>query len=201
MSSALRKEDFFVTPEEYLIFERLSDERHEYVNGMLRAMNGETVRGMAGATLAHAEITGNLIAELRAQLRGKRCTALSGDIKVQIRNADAQFYYYPDVVVNCAATPDPHSLFADEPTVIFEVSSHSSEQTDRAEKFANYSTLPPLRAYVVVNQHHPVVFVHRRGTDDKWSLEFLSGPNATLGLPEIECTLPLAAIYERVVFA
>jgi Uma2 family endonuclease len=207
MSSALRKEDFFVSPEEYLVFERLSDVRHEYVNGTLRAMNGETVRGMAGATRAHVQITGNLVRELGNQLRGKPCTALSSDIKVRIRSAGAQFYYYPDVVVDCAAAPDPRSLYAEEPAVIFEVESLESQDFDRAEKFANYCTLPTLRAYVRINQFHAAIFVHRRpaagavnGGGLEWTTEFLGDPDATLALPEIDCALPLAAIYERVRF-
>ena len=193
MSYALRLEDCYVTPEEYLAGERLAETRHEYLNGVIRAM--------AGATRAHSQIVANISGELRSQLRGKRCEPLSSEINVRIRTNAVTFYYYPDVIVDCTESADPRSLYADEPTVIFEVSSLSSEQTDRAEKFANYCTLPTLRTYVVVNQHHPVVFVHRRGADDKWNLEFLSGPNATLELPEIECTLPLATIYERVVFA
>lgn len=193
MSYALRLEDCFVTPEEYLAGERLAETRHEYLAGVVRAM--------AGATRAHGQIIANVSGELRAQLRGKRCEPLSTDIKVRIRTNAATFFYYPDVVVDCTETPDPRSLFADEPTVIFEVSSLSSEQTDRAEKLSNYCTLPTLRTYVVVNQHHPVIFVHRRGADGEWQLEFLSGPAARLELPEIECTLPLSAIYERVVFA
>lgn len=193
MSYALRLEDCYVTPEEYLAGERMADHRHEYLAGVVRAM--------AGATRAHGQIISNLSRELGNQLRGKRCEPLSTDIKVRIRTNAATFFYYPDVIVDCTESPDPRSLFADEPTVIFEVSSLSSEQTDRAEKLSNYCTLPTLRTYVVVNQHHPVVFAYRRDAGGEWQLEFLSGPDATLRLPEIECTLPLSAVYERVVFA
>ena len=53
----------YVTPEEYLEFERKSDYRSEYLHGEIFAMTG--------AGRKHNLITGNIAAELNRQLRGK----------------------------------------------------------------------------------------------------------------------------------
>lgn len=44
MSSALRKEDIYVSPEEYLAVERDSATKHEYVAGTVYALAGSTGR-------------------------------------------------------------------------------------------------------------------------------------------------------------
>lgn len=190
MSTALRLEDVYITPEEYLAGERISQTRHEYFAG--------AIRGMAGATANHARVVQNLAFHLGGQLRGGPCEVFTQDIKVNIRTVSEEFYYYPDVVVDCSRAPG-RSLFAPEPKVIFEVSSLETEQVDRGEKRASYCTLPSLQVYVLVRQSDAALLIYRRAGAE-WNLEFLSELDSTLSLPEIGCALPLRAIYERVVF-
>lgn len=186
MSTQLATE-YYRTPEEYLAAELQSEERHEYLAGAVYAMAGSSVR--------HNRITGNIFSELRDQLRGKPCREFSTDIKVPIQQKDARFYYYPDVIVDCSSIPDT-SYFSEEPRVIFEVLSPHTERIDRGEKLQNYQSLSSLVVYVLVDQSNLVVTVYRR-TKDNWTKELLTAREDTLLLPEIECHLPLAAIYER----
>src|SRR5580658_8856227 len=79
-----------MTPEEYLAFERASDVKHEYVDGEAFAM--------AGARKNHNLIVTNVLAELRAALRG-RCHVYPSDMKVWIPTRER--YLYPDVIVAC----------------------------------------------------------------------------------------------------
>ena len=62
---SLPKSETLCTVEEYLAMERESEERHEYLDGAVYAM--------AGDSPAHGDICVNLIAELRTQLRGTPC--------------------------------------------------------------------------------------------------------------------------------
>ena len=189
---ALRKEDIHVTPEEYLAGERLSDTKHEYLAGVVHAMSG--------ASRAHARISGNITSELNRQLRGKPCEAFGTDLKVRIRFGEAEFFYYPDVSVDCSSQTDPRHVHLEAPTVIFEVLSPSTERIDKSEKFSNYSRLPSLRVYVLVDQFRPVVTLYRREEGGDWREEFSGSIEDTIPLPEIACSLPLAAIYERMGF-
>jgi len=185
--TALRKEDVYLTPGEYLAGERVSQTKHEYVAGMVYAMSG--------ASRAHNLVAGNVFGELRNQLRGKKCVPFGSDMRLRIRNPRATFYYYPDVTVDCSGEVGNEM---EEPSVIVEVLSPDTERSDRGEKLVNYLNIPSMRVYVLVDQYKAAVTVYRRGEGDAWEMEFLGSIDDTLALPEIECTLPLRSIYERV---
>lgn len=186
MGDALRA-GYYVSPEAYLAAERSREHKHEYLAGVEYQM--------AGASSGHNRIAGNLFAELRSQLAGKPCEVFSADLKVRIRTNTAEFYYYPDVTVDCSGVPDA-ALFAEQPRVIFEVLSPDTERIDRGEKLRNYQALPSLDAYVLVDQHRTAVLLYRRG-ESGWSRELLTEKTEVLHLPTIGCALPLASIYQR----
>ena len=150
---------------------------------------------MSGTTKDHWRIVANISRSLDDQLRGRRCDAYFSEIKVRIQTVRAQFYYYPDVVVDCGNQAD-NSYFADDPRVIFEVLSESTERIDRSEKRINYQTLPTLDVYVLVDQARLAVTVYRREKGD-WTTELLTTATDVLDLPTVECKLPLRTIYER----
>lgn len=189
MAAVLHKEDYFVSPEQYLAAERVSDVRHEYVAGRVFAR--------AGTSAAHDRIENNVIAGLGNQLRGQRCEVFSSNLRVRIRQAgEAEFYYYSDALVDCSNLPGG-AIYAQEPVVIFEVLAPETERVDMGEKLGYYRTLPSLKAYVLINQFNAAITIHRR-RGDLWETEFLGRVDATLKLPEIQCQLPLSTIYERV---
>ncbi len=186
MASAVRAAYYF-TVEDYLAGERLSQEKHEYLAGAIYAM--------AGTSVGHDRIAGNIYAEVRQQLRGKACEVFSSDVKVRIRKDAADFFYYPDVTVDCSAAGNA-SLFAGEPRVLFEVLSPDTERIDRGEKLRNYQAIESLELYALVDQFHVAITVYRR-TAAGSTMEFLTEKSDTLVTPSIECTLTLAAVYER----
>ncbi|RYD85153.1 MAG: Uma2 family endonuclease [Verrucomicrobiaceae bacterium] len=185
--TALRKEDLYLTPEEYLAAERVTQTKHEYLAGVVYAM--------AGASRTHNLIAGNIFGELRNQLRGRKCVPFGSDMRLRIRSPRATFYYYPDVAVECSETAGDE---IEEPTVIFEVLSPDTERSDRGDKLVNYQNIPTMRVYVLVDQYKAAVTVFRRGEGDAWDMDVLGSIEDTLALPEISCSLPLRAMYERV---
>ena len=186
MVNALRN-DHYISPDDYLAGERVSANKHEYLAGV--------VHMMAGTSIGHDRIAGNIQGELRAQLRNRPCEAFSSDVKVRIRTDFSEFFYYPDVTVDCSAQGNT-ALYAEEPRVIFEVLSPDTERVDRGEKRLNYQTLASLEVYCLVDQYRVAVTVYRR-TVAGWVSEFLSEKTDVLRLSSIACELPLAAIYER----
>jgi len=186
MGDALRA-GYYISPEAYLAAERTREQKHEYLAGVEYQM--------AGASAGHNRIAGNLFAELRRQLAGKPCEVFSADLKVRIRTNTAEFYYYPDVTIDCSGVANS-ALFAEQPRVIFEVLSPDTERIDRGEKLRNYQSLPSLDAYVLVDQHRTAVMIYRR-SEGGWSRDLLTEKSEVLHLPSIECALSVAAIYER----
>ena len=188
--TALRKTDEILTAEEYLAFELASQHRHEFVGGRIYAM--------AGTTIVHADITLNIAAELRAQLRGKPCRPYTTEIKLKVRALSEENYYYPDVMVACDPA-DSAALWRERPTVVFEVVSPSSARTD-FEKFYIYQHVATLQLYAIVEQDRPMVTTILR-TADGWQRAHLTDLAAQLPLDSIGCQLSLAQIYEGIDFA
>ena len=179
----------YLTPEDYLAFERKADIKHEYCNGQLFAMSG--------ASRAHNLISLNIAGELRAQLKGGSCEVYMSDMRVLVDAARA--YRYPDVVVACESPRFEDDVFDTllNPTVIVEVLSPSTAARDRGEKFAEYAQLVSLREYVLVAQKAVRVEHYlRQGT--QWISRECRHLDDVLQLMSINCALPLRDIYEKV---
>jgi Uma2 family endonuclease len=189
------------TVEEYLEMERASEVRHEYLDGEIFEMSGES--------LSHGRICTNLVAALATQLRGKPCDVLSKDTKIQSgwlplpRRMMKGLFSYPDVVIVCGQ-PQFHDEYQDiliNPNVIIEVLSDATEKFDRGEKFQRYRAhLPTLTDYVLVAQDKPFIDHFSRSEGGAWMLVSPEGLEGSLHIASINCALPLAEIYDRVEF-
>jgi Uma2 family endonuclease len=187
--SALPKKQW--TVEEYLAFERASQEKHEYLEG--------EVYLMTGASRNHNLIVVNVVTSLNSQLRERPCEVYAGDMRVKARPKD---YFYPDVTVVCDQ-PDFEDAAADtllNPTVIFEVLSPSTETYDRGKKFQCYRTLASLWEYILIAPDAVRVEHYRRQEDDAWQLVDVTTLDVTFALPSIDCSLVLQDIYAKVTF-
>ena len=179
----------YVTPEDYLAFEREAEIKHEYCNGQLYAMSG--------ASRAHNLITGNIFAEIRLQLKRQKREVYSSKMRVYIDAARS--YRYPDVVVTCEEPRFEDDVFDTllNPTVIVEVLSPSTAARDRGEKFEDYGQLTSLHEYVLVAQKE-VCVEHYLRQGSQWVSHEYRELDAVLRLMSIHCALPLREIYERV---
>ena len=81
----------YITEQDYLAGEKLSSERHDYVDGQIHLM--------AGASKRHSEIAVNLTTALRLGTRKTACKVYAADMKVRVIGRKS--YYYPDVMVAC----------------------------------------------------------------------------------------------------
>lgn len=159
--SALAKIDH-LSPEAYLLGEndRMDGVKYEYVNGQVYAM--------AGASRAHNLVAGNFFLSLGIHLKGSRCQVFQSDMKVGIRSARENHFYYPDVQVSCIDEQDRY--FNTSPCLIVEVLSDSTARIDRYEKLIAYRLLPSLQEYVLCAQHTALVEIYRRRTE--WEAEY-----------------------------
>lgn len=189
------------TVEEYLRMERDSEVRHEYLDGEIFEMAGESI--------PHGDITTNIVAEFRTQLRGTPCRTLSKDTKVQSgwlprpRRMMKGLFSYPDVVIVCG-TPRTHEEYTDillNPTVIIEVLSESTELFDRTEKFRRYCThLETLTDYILIAQDEPLIDSYHKTNAGRWEWSWVEGLENDLSITSINCHLHLADVYDRVEF-
>ena len=180
----------YLTPEEYLTFERKAEYKNEYIDGEIIAMTGASRR--------HNLITINLGREISQQLKGRPCETYGGDMRVRIPSK--RMYTYPDVVVVCDE-PQLEDDYLDtllNPTVIIEVLSKSTEPYDRFKKFAFYRTIESLAEYILVAQHEYRVEQHTKQTDGRWLLSDHRSLEDVVELASIQCILALREVYDKV---
>lgn len=115
------------------------------------------------------------------------------DLKIEV----AGKIRYPDGFVACPEAPGSSTVVRD-PVVIFEIASPSTSSTDRILENAEYCATPSVRRYVMLEQDRIGATVFARAGDDWIGHIVLEG--AVLAMPEIGVELPLAELYEGLVF-
>jgi Uma2 family endonuclease len=84
--------------------------------------------------------------------------------------------------------------------VILEVLSDSTRRADLGEKRDAYLTLPSLKVLMFVEPEKPSVSLHRRKSGGGFAIEHHLGLEAVIPLPEIDTSLAMADLYDRVAF-
>lgn len=187
--SAVKKLEL-ISVEDYLAGELVSRVKHEYVGGVVYAM--------AGGKNAHNIVATNILGVMHAQLRGRKCRPFNSDTKIRVRLPTQWRFYYPDCSIVCRPNPQDDS-FQDDPVVIFEVASRSTQRIDEGEKKDAYLTIPSLSVYAIVAQESAQVVVYRR-TESGFVAEVYEGLTAVIPLAEVEAELPLEEVYAGVEF-
>lgn len=183
----------WISPQDYLAAERVSEEKHEYFEG--------DVVVMQGASLKHEDIVSNIVGEIRNKLKGKDCRIRASNL----RTASPFFrsFTYPDATIVCGEPQlsDDNFDVLQNPTVIFEVVSKSSEGNDYGRKLMYYRQIASLQEYVLINSFNKVqVDIFRRNPNNTWTLETYNRPEDSLVLQSVDISILLSDIYENVVF-
>ena len=182
------KNNFYISPEEYLEGERVSPIKHEYRRGHVYAMTG--------AKNPHTIISSNLVRLLGNHLLNTPCLVLTSDIKVRLEEANC--YYYPDVAVTCDER-DTSSMedFILYPPLIIEVLSPSTASFERGDKFVDYQTASSLQEYVLITQSEIKIECFRLNAEGNWvSQTYRQGDTVKFVSANFSCTT--SEIYQKV---
>lgn len=176
-----------LSDDEYLALDQSSDVRHEFIDGYVYAMSG--------GTLDHDAIGGNVRTALHIALRASPghasgCRVYGPDARVRL---GPRRYAYPDAVVTCHAGDRGDKLYVEQPQVILEVLSESTEAYDRGKKMLYYQACPSVREYVLVNTRLRRVEVYERD-DGLWTYRAYEDA-AVLSLSSTGIDIALAEIY------
>jgi Uma2 family endonuclease len=183
MSVAVSKS---MTLAEFLSWEERQPLRYEF--------DGLRPVAMTGGMRAHAAIQANLAIAIGGRLRGGPCRFYGSDLK--IRTGDHHIRY-PDGFVAC--TPgEATSTVVSDPVVIFEVLSPATAAVDRIVEAREYQATPSVQRYVMLEQDRIGATVYARAGDG-WTQDILIA-ESMLALREIGVALPLAELYEDLVF-
>lgn len=177
----------WISEEEYRDGEELSTVKHEWYRGEVFAM--------AGGTLSHAKLCRRVAGMADARLRGRRCTALGGEMRVKVEASG--LHTYPDALIYCPPARfegrGDNTLLT--PKVIFEVLSSSTQAYDRGDKFGFYAQIETLTDYVLIETER-VSVEHFSRWPEGWLLRSYGRRSDILRFPELEIELPLSELYE-----
>jgi Uma2 family endonuclease len=147
---------------------------------------------MTGGTLAHQRIVFNLCSTLLGLLGDRMLMAVQ---EMRLRAGDR--VRYPDVVV-CAGPLVQTTRTLDDALAIFEVLSDDTATTDRVDKLIDYTAVPSLSCYVLLEQTTMAATLFQRKPGGVW----IASPHTdgALVLPGLDLSLPLAALYRGLSF-
>jgi Uma2 family endonuclease len=174
----------FVSRGEYLVIEQDGNIRHEWVGGQIFPL--------LGGTRLHNRISGRLAVLLAVAAESDGCQTYVADMKVLTEFAG----YYPDVMVACEEGADD-AYYEENPCLIAEVASKTTQDRDRREKWVAYKEIGSLKHYLLLSQED-VVIEHRFRSDLGWSTQVL-GPTDTLRLQCPKLDITVASIYDGLV--
>ena len=180
------------TLDAYFALEKLGEDRYEYWDGEIFCMSGGSKH--------HAIIESNLQRRLNEKLSGKPCRTFTAS--VSIKTPSLPPYRYPDASVVCGELKFESIQgigVLTNPILVIEILSSTTEDVDRNEKRLAYQDLPSLMEYVLISQAAPQITRYSRH-GEFWHRSDFGDPNGSLELTSIECQIPLAEIYEGVVF-
>ena len=182
-----------LTIEEFIEFDKNSEERWEYFDGV--------VVSMSGGTLAHNQISGNFFAAMRNSALSQGCQVLPADMR--IKTPAAPPYRYADLVAVCGKPVIERIQGLDtlvNPSLIIEILSESTEAYNRGKKFVWYRSIDSFKEYLLVAQDRPYVTQYVRQADGSWLRTDIEGLDTELEIVTLSCKLSLRDIYSLVEF-
>lgn len=173
--------------EDYVALEDSSSVKHEFLEGQIYAM--------AGGTPEHAALKAAVTGLLFAHLKGGNCRLYDADLRVKVQQTG--LLTYPDVTVACSAlerdAQDPNAIL--NPTLLIEVTSRSTEEYDRGDKFEHYKHIPTLKEYLLVSHKERSLDLWRRETNGSWSRTNV-GTGQTVMLASVGANLAVDEIFD-----
>jgi hypothetical protein len=181
-----------VSVEDYFQALEASEIKLEYHDGEIVAK--------AGAQPPHVHVQSNLQGNFYACLKAKGCSIMTSDLLVKAGTCNN--YYYPDLVIVCQKekyTPNSFGLLAlENPEIIIEILSPSTELFDRTRKFDCYKTIPSFREYVLVDSTKKQIEIITKLSEAEWLSHTYFEKDKSIRVND--CEVLIADIYDKVEF-
>ena len=184
--SVLAAQDL-VSIEEYLKGELVSEQKHEYLGGIVHAM--------AGGSTRHNTISVNALVTLANKLAGSACRPFNSDMKIKLTLQNQIRFYYPDVHVTCQPTEN-HETYQDQPCVIVEVLNPSTQRIDQGEKREAYLAIPSLQTLILLDQDRIYAHVDQRSSPLGFERCFYQAAEDEIPLPSLDTSITLGDLYQ-----
>ncbi len=177
--------DKIYTVDEYIRHEWTAPARSEFINGQLFEMPGEK------------DINNKIalkIAFLFMQFLEERgYEVFAHDVKVKIYGENK--YYYPDVFVTKEPATEKNQYIKSEPVLIVEVVSETSQVTDYVDKYIDYTKIPSLHYYMIVEPETTLITCYTKGENGEWLTTKYTKPEDDIKLESLNVSFQLRQVY------
>jgi Uma2 family endonuclease len=175
-------------------FEDLELQRPEHEKWEL--IGGRVVRSMVGARWSHHAIVQNVNLALSNHLRERGLPCRTFTESFWLKQRFLNLAVFPDIMVRCGPMDDVVSI--DDPMIVVEVISPSSEARDRGAKAQAYMRLASLRHICLITRDSVLIEGYDRSKSG-WALRPpVESIEAMFELPAISFTMPVAEVYRDV---
>jgi Uma2 family endonuclease len=174
---------------EFLGWDDGTDTRYELIGGFLVAM--------APPAEAHSMLAVQLVRRIDATLSSRRpCRAL---IEAGVTRPDrADTYFVADIAATCAPV-EPGRQATEDPFLIIEILSPSTERHDRRVKLPAYRQIETVQEILLVASDEHYAELHRRA-GAYWITEISRGGESAIVLASVPVEISISELYEGIVF-
>lgn len=179
----------FKSQEDYLMSERQSAVKSEYLNGR--------VIGRSGSNRWHNLIVSNVAIAIGSRIHGTKTDIYIGNMRVRLKN---NFICYPDVVfVNGEPNfADPANDLLLNPTVVVEVISSATNSTDKTQKLESFLALDSVKECILVKEDEMRIEHYAKQNAKQWIYKIYNERDDVVSMDSINCKVSLAEIYAQV---
>lgn len=174
-----------LSEKEYILFELQSQVKHEYINGKLIDMPGESD--------LHNQLALSCCILLKRLLKDKGYSFFIEGVKVKL--PDENKYFYPDVFITKEPLSNGTIYIKEQPELIVEVLSESTRKYDTVDKFINYQRFDSLQYYILVEPETVFISIFSRIENDDWNLITYSKETDIIQLPKFGISFTAKEIY------
>lgn len=172
--------------DEYILSERQSATRSEYLNGR--------IVGRAGSDRWHNLIVSNTAIGIGSRLHGHKCEIYVSNMRVKLSN---NLVCYPDIAL---VSSEPS--FADQnfdvllnPTVVVDIFSSETNTSDKARKLESLLATESIKECVMVKQDEMRIEQYSRQNAKQWIYKIYNERDDVVSLESIGCKISLSEIY------
>ena len=180
-----------MSAEEFLEWESAQPYKYELIDNRIYPM--------PGGSRTHEIVIAALVSWFYMALMDRAGEVYAG---MQVMVDALGTYTYPDVTVVCGEPRfrgRSQSGPLENPTLLFEVLSPSTEKLDRNRKLDQYLRILSLQGYFLVSQEKPLIEAYTRLSDD-WTYSQYRGLASSFVLPALDSEIPLEFIYRKAQF-
>ncbi len=182
----------YKTPDDYLMSERQSGTKNEYLNGR--------VIPRSGSNRWHNLIVSNVAIAVGSRIHGAKSDIYVGNMRVKLKS---NYVCYPDVVVvggEPAFADQAYDLLLN-PTVVVEIVSNGTNSSYKTQKLENFLAMDSIKECLLIKEDEMRIEHYAKQNAKQWIYKIYNERDDVVSLESINCKVSLSEIYAQIKFS